>query len=140
MSTDNSMDAESPDPEPRKRPYRSPHLEIFGKVSALTQGTSGECMTDAPGGGCTVAGSMSGMLVSDRNAKENVLRIGDHPLGIGLYLFDYRPEYRSQWGERRQFGVMADEVEAVLPAAVGVHPDGYRMVDYSMLGITRYVR
>ncbi len=35
----------------------------------------------------------------------------------------------------RQFGVMADEVEAVLPQAVVMHPDGYKRVDYALLGI-----
>lgn len=48
---------------------------------------------------------------SDQRAKENVIRIGTHSLGIGPYLFDYKPEYREQWGLGRQFGVMADEVE-----------------------------
>lgn len=40
-------------------------------------------------------------------------------------------------GHGRQFGVMADEVEQVMPEAVSVHPDGYKMVDYAMLGISR---
>jgi len=31
---------------------------------------------------------------------------------------------------------MADEVEAVMPEAVCEHPDGYKMVNYSFLGIT----
>jgi len=74
---------------------------------------------------------------SDPGIKECVIKIGDHPLGIGLYLFDYKTAYRDQWGHGRQFGVMADEVEAVMPEAVSVHPDGYKMVDYAMLGISR---
>ncbi len=74
---------------------------------------------------------------SDRNVKENIVRIGEHPLGIGLYLFDYKPAFRDQWGHGRQFGVMAQEVETVMPAAVCTHPDGYKMVDYAMLGISR---
>jgi hypothetical protein len=32
---------------------------------------------------------------------------------------------------------MADEVEKVMPEAVSVHPNGYKMVDYAMLGISR---
>ena len=58
-------------------------------------------------------------------------------MGFGLYLFDYKHEFRDAWGSDRQFGVMADEVEVVMPAAVCVHPDGYRMVNYPMLGIKR---
>ena len=44
-------------------------------------------------------------------------------------------------GRRRQKTVrggvvMADEVETVMPEAVCVHPDGYEMVYYAMLGIS----
>lgn len=70
--------------------------------------------------------------------KENIVRIGVHPLGIGLYLFDYRSVHRQEWGHGRQFGVMADEVESVMPDAVLIHSDGYKMVDYAMLGITQH--
>jgi hypothetical protein len=80
------------------------------------------------------------MRPSARSCKENVLRIGTHPLGIGLYLFDYKPEFRDGYGHCRQFGVMADEVEFVMPGAVSVHTGGYRMVDYAMLGIRHSAR
>ena len=80
------------------------------------------------------------MLSSDRRVKRNIVRVGDHPLGIGLYLFDYDPERGARWGHDRQFGVMADEVEAVMPAAVSVGADGYKQVDYAMLGIRRAPR
>ena len=62
---------------------------------------------------------------SDRRLKSNIVRIGTHPLGIGLYEYDI-------FGERQR-GVMADEVEAVLPEAVSTHPSGFKMVDYSKL-------
>ena len=62
--------------------------------------------------------------ISDRNAKENITRVGTHSLGIGLYLFDYKLAYRLTWDYARQFGVMADEVEKVLPEAVCTQPDG----------------
>lgn len=75
---------------------------------------------------------------SERRVKENIVRIGNHPLGIGLYLFDYRPEHRAQWGRGRQFGVMIDEVERVMPKAVSMHPDGYKRVDHSLLGIYQH--
>lgn len=31
---------------------------------------------------------------------------------------------------------MADEVEKVMPEAVSVHADGYKMVNYTLLGIS----
>jgi len=76
---------------------------------------------------------------SDRLIKENIVRIGTHWLGIGLYLFNYKPEYREKCGQGRQLGVMADEVETVMPSAVLNHPDGYLIVNYSMLGLNRVV-
>ncbi len=112
--------------QPIKRPYARPNLREFGAVNRLTQGT----------GGNGNDGDGQHTMKSDRAFKENVVRIGDHPLGIGLYLFDYRPEFRDRWGHGRQFGVMADEVQAVLPEAVSVHDNGYKVVDYAMLGIS----
>ena len=40
--------------------------------------------------------------------RERIVRIGEHALGIGLYLFEYRREYRDRWGHGTQFGVMAE--------------------------------
>ena len=88
------------------------------------------------GGGQMTRGGMMGMM-SDRRLKENIVRIGTHLLGFGLYLFDYKPEYRGVCGDRRQFGVMADEVETVMPSAVAMHPEGHKTVNYAMLGISR---
>ncbi len=90
-------------------------------------------------GVCSVGQNMGTSMPSDRAIKENIVRIDKHPLGIGLYLFDYKPEYRDEWGHGRQFGVMAQEVEVVMPEAVSVHPHGYKTVNYGMLGIIRSV-
>jgi hypothetical protein len=114
-------------PDVKKRAYKKPALRIYGQVRELTGGVSGTMSGDA--------GSM--IMTSDRRVKRNIVRIGDHPVGIGLYLFDYDPERRARWGLARQLGVMADEVEAVMPAAVSVGGDGYKQVDYAMLGISR---
>ncbi len=85
-------------------------------------------MTGRGGGG-----NMMGM--SDRRAKQNIVRVATLPQGIGLYLFDYRPELRDLAGHGRQLGVMADEVEQIKPEAVSLHPTGYKMVDYGQLDI-----
>lgn len=88
------------------------------------------------------ASSTMMFLMCERAVKENLTRIGEHPLGIGLYLFDHKPEFRASAGHGRRFSIMADAEEAVLPEEVSVHPDGYKMVDYAMLGICmpRYCR
>jgi hypothetical protein len=38
------------------------------------------------------------------------------------------------WGEPFA-GVMADEVEQVMPEAIVMHPSGFKMVNYEMLGL-----
>jgi hypothetical protein len=118
-------------PKPEKEKYSSPELKVYGSVNLLTKNGTGSG---------TDGGTTSGMTKqSDRATKESIVRIGDHPLGIGLYLFDYKPEFRGLWGHGRQFGVMADEVESVMPEAVSMHLNGYKMVDYSLLDISRTV-
>ena len=115
-----------------KKSYKKPTIHLYGKVSALTNsGASG-----------SHEGSGSAnpyMSASDPRVKENVQRVGNHYLGVGLYLFDYRQEFRDEWGHGRQFGVMANEVEKVMPEAVSIHPHGIKVVNYEMLGIERVV-
>lgn len=62
---------------------------------------------------------------SDRRLKSNVVRVGTHPLGIGIYDYDI--------GGRRERGVMADEVLGVKPEAVVTMDNGYLGVDYGRL-------
>lgn len=118
---------ERPDDTPKK-PYTAPKLVKYGEVRSLTQTSTSGSKEGTTGSGIMKPGS-------DRAIKENVVRVGEHPLGFGLYLFDYRPAFRDRYGHGRRFGVMADEVEAVVPAAVGRHPEGYKVVDYRLLSI-----
>ena len=81
--------------------------------------------------GIGAAGALGGAGIkaaSDRRLKKNIKRIGTHVLGIGLYTWDYL------WGQPFS-GVMADEVEQVMPEAIVMHPSGFKMVNYSMLGL-----
>lgn len=120
----------------QKRIYATPRLTRYGGLGQLTQGGSGNFQENGTAPACQTNRNRY-PCASDRNAKQAIVRIGEHPLGIGLYLFDYKPAFRDQWGRGRQFGVMAQEVERVLPDAVSTHPDGYKTVDYGMLGIHR---
>lgn len=113
-----------------RRKYAAPKLIRYGEVRILTQ-AGGTSMTEGTG---------SVMKPSDRRVKENIVRIGTHPLGIGLYLFDYKSQFRRLYGSGRQFGVMADEVQVIMPDAVSINPDGYKMVNYALLGINRRVQ
>jgi len=111
-----------------KQPYSSPVLQTYGMLHRLTQG-SGTFNGDA-------GQNMMQPPQSDRRLKQNIIQIGNHPLGFGLYLFEYKAEYRERCGEGRHFGVMADEVEKVMPSAVVSGFDGFRAVDYNQIGIS----
>jgi hypothetical protein len=79
----------------------------------------------------SVLGAGAGMFqfapiaLSDVRLKSNIVRVGTHPLGIGIYEYDIL-------GERAR-GVMAHEVEKVLPEAVLTLPSGFKAVNYGML-------
>lgn len=68
---------------------------------------------------------------SDRRLKQNIEQVSIDPAtGLGIYEFEYTD------GDSRRFrGVMADEVEAVMPEAVVYDSRGYALVNYSLLGI-----
>ncbi len=68
---------------------------------------------------------------SDRRLKKNIEQVSIDPdTGLGIYEFEYID------GDSRRFrGVMADEVEAVVPEAVVYDSRGYALVNYSLLGI-----
>ena len=112
-----------------KKPYRRPELVAFGSVGQLT-------MSMTFGVNAEAGGMPRDNSTSDPAVKTNIVRIGEHPAGFGVYLFDYKPEF-AEFGHGRQFGVMADEVEKIAPHAVSFRADGYRRVAYHLLGIHR---
>ena len=71
------------------------------------------------------AAAIGAAMISDRRLKHNIERIGMHSLGIGIYAYDIF--------DRHEIGVMADEVERVIPQAVTTGADGYKRVYYAML-------
>jgi hypothetical protein len=66
-----------------------------------------------------------GMIPSDRRLKSNIRRTGTLPSGLGWYSYDI-------FGKRSE-GVMAQEAMKLFPDAVGMHPRGFLMVDYSKI-------
>lgn len=111
----------------------------LGAAGLAQQGTLGlgqlqtgmyKTEADAHGAGMAGLGQLAGtvgMLAfkSDRRLKSNIVLTGVHPLGVGIYEYDI--------DGRRERGVMADEVEKVLPEAVLTGADGYKLVNYAML-------
>lgn len=85
------------------------------------------------GGLANLAGSgmMAYAMMSDRRAKEKVNLLGRLANGLGVYSFHYKPEFQS-WGHGEQIGVMADEVERIIPEAV-IARNGYKLVNYGLI-------
>jgi len=77
------------------------------------------------GGAALMAPAGTFSMFSDRRLKSNIVQIGVHPIGVGIYEYDI-------FGGR-QIGVMAQELAQVMPEAVHMHPSGYLMVDYGRL-------
>jgi hypothetical protein len=121
------------------RRYEKPKLTCYGEVRTLTQASSSAPSAESAGNPSKCTSAKSAFCTSDRRAKENIVLVDRHTLGFGLYLFDYKEPYRALFGASRQFGVMADEVERVMPEAVQVQPDGLKFVNYELLGIVRHV-
>jgi hypothetical protein len=119
-----------------RKPYKSPKLQVFGKLSRLTHGSAGpngdgkgskQTNKDMGKGGGKGKGS-------DRRLKQNIVHVCVLGNGLNLYLFDYiNPSCAVELG--RQLGVMADEVANVMPEAVSTSPAGFKMVDYGLLDI-----
>jgi hypothetical protein len=65
------------------------------------------------------------IMASDIRVKENIIPVGNYK-GLGVY------EYSYVWSPQRWIGVMAQEVEKVLPDAV-VEIGGIKHVNYALL-------
>jgi len=76
--------------------------------------------------GSTTETTQPAPFFSDRRLKHDVKRIGKTDDGLPIYSFKYKGDEKEQ----THVGFMADEVEKVKPEAVGVHPTGYKTVDY----------
>ena len=63
---------------------------------------------------------------SDRRLKTNIVKIGQYLNGLNKYSWTYL------WGENAT-GAMADEVEKLIPEAIGIRL-GYKTVNYALLG------
>lgn len=134
MDKDDDIKRKAQTAQREKIPYTSPKLIKYGQVGSLTQSGSqpgNEITSSDPGDMLKI------MAGSDRAMKTDILKVGSHPSGFGIYLFKYKTELREWLGHGTQFGVMADEVDPVVPEAVVMYPDGYKRVNYALLGITR---
>ena len=81
------------------------------------------------GGGRGGGGRGGGARRSDVRLKHDIVLLGRLDDGLGYYRFVYNG------GHTAYVGVMAQEVEAVMPEAVTRGGDGYLRVSYDLLGL-----
>jgi hypothetical protein len=81
------------------------------------------------------AGMMGWKPFSDIRTKENIKQVGSMANGLGVYEYEYKKEFKDHpsAGHGKFIGVMAHEVENVIPEAVSVDSDGYKHIDYSLI-------
>jgi hypothetical protein len=95
-------------------------------------------VSKSTGGGPSTAGSIGSAIggiasklklgiFSDRELKRDIEKIGERPDGLGVY------KYRYIGQDQERVGVMADEVAALRPDALGPVKHGFATVDYEAL-------
>ena len=77
----------------------------------------------------------AGIMASDMRLKKNIERIGTLPNGLPFYSFEYIDSFKDDpmAGKGHFTGVMAQDVEKVIPEAVITMANGYKAVNYGML-------
>jgi hypothetical protein len=123
----------------QNKDYPQQQLDAYGRAVGVGMGAGGTNTTTSPnpnqrsgiadmiGTGLSVASLFgSGGIFSDERLKTNIVKVGTHSKGFGIYEYD-------KFGQRER-GVMAQEVIKVMPEAVKEHESGYLMVNYGMIG------
>jgi endosialidase-like protein len=112
-------------------PTATDKLQIFGDARVGTSGTNG-CIKRFDGTGIV------GTCASDRRFKKDITPFGpmlDHLTALQPVHYYWRaaefPE--RHFGESRAYGLIAQDVEQVLPDLVVTGEDGYKAVDYTKL-------
>lgn len=100
---------------------------LWGSSQTTTQKSNPGILGIAGGLLSTAADAKSLGLFSDRRLKRDVRKVGQEADGLGIY------EYRYAWGGPVRRGVMADEVQALRPWAMGQAERGFSRVNYEAL-------
>ena len=107
-------------------------LQVFGDIRVGTSGTNG-CLNNFAGTG------IAGTCASDRRFKKDITPFGPALASVTalqpVHYFWRAAEFpeRHFSDAHRAYGLIAQDVEAVLPELVVTNEDGYKAVDYSKL-------
>ena len=118
-----------------RRAYLAPALTCYGLVQDLTQSGTGNPNENQGIEACisSVKKPNINCPTSDSRLKTNIRSMSTSSSGMQLYLFEYKPEYKSECGHGTYFGFMAQEVLQKYPSAVVTRPDGFYAIDYCQL-------
>ena len=108
------------------------------------QGTYNAQLAAANAQNAANAGMTSGLFslggagiiaASDIRMKENIVPVGFLPNGLPVYEYEYKQEFKDNplAGHGKFIGVMAQEVEQVMPEAVITLSNGYKAVNYGAI-------
>jgi hypothetical protein len=118
-------------PDGNSLPTATDKLQVFGDVRVGNATTNG-CLKNFAGTG------LVGTCVSDRRFKRNITALGP-VLNRFAALQPVRYYWRAaefpdqHFGDSQAYGLIAQDVEQVLPELVVTRTDGYKAVDYSEL-------
>lgn len=79
------------------------------------------------GGNSSGGGTTTNIFGSDIRIKKDIEHIGETDAGIPIYSFSYI------WENKKRVGVMAQDVEQVIPEAVVINSMGIKMVNYDLV-------
>ena len=125
-----SRQAHRPSVANRPAQTRAAGRSFGGGARAQAIGRPGGGGMRAGGGGVRAGGGGGRGRRSDIALKHDIVLLGHLDDGIGFYRFDYNGS------DKAYVGVIAQEVQAIMPQAVRRDRDGYLRVFYDKLGVT----
>jgi len=90
--------------------------------------SSSACLRIFLGTGFVVVAKLA--VFADIRVNQTSTQVGSLDNGSPLYTFEDKPQFRDECGHGFRIGVMAQDVEKVIPDAVSVHANGDKMVEY----------
>lgn len=108
----------------------APQQQLANYMSMISGDYGGTTTQTTPGpSGMQTLGQIASIASmfggSDERFKENIKQVGVHK-GFNIY------EYNYLWSPKKWIGVIAQEVEKIMPEAV-IKVNGYRFVNYGMI-------
>jgi hypothetical protein len=112
--------------------YANPKLKSFGSVAVLTKAGSNNTMDEVNATVCPNV-NRNRPCPSDIRLKRDIVRLGVHACGVGLYVYRYVQDLVPGLPRGWHFGVMAGELASIMPEAVVRSEGGYLAVNYEAL-------